>query len=121
MTRCIIAMLVSMFCFAATGAVRASSGAEQEILQLILVVEDSQCEFERNGTRYNSEDAADHLRLKYNNGRRYADTADHFIERLASQSSFSGKPYFIQCQDKPKEPSASWLKRALAEMRESGK
>lgn len=120
MKRSVFALVAFLFGASAAFTAPADAGAEQEILQLIQVVEDSQCEFERNGTTYNSADAADHLRLKYNNGRRYADTADHFIERLASKSSFSGKPYFIQCQDQQKEPSAIWMERALAELRQSG-
>jgi len=68
-----------------------------EINQLIMVVEQSQCIFHRNGTEYSSKDAADHLRLKLRKGKRYANTTENFIDKLASESSWSGKPYFIEC------------------------
>ncbi len=71
-----------------------------EINQLIDVVELSQCIFHRNGNEYSSIDAADHLRLKLRKGKRYATTTENFIDRLASESSWSGKPYFIECETK---------------------
>ncbi|CAN0592404.1 unnamed protein product, partial [Ectocarpus sp. 12 AP-2014] len=85
---------------------------EQEIEALITAVETSSCVFERNGDRHEAADAAEHLRLKYRRGKRYADTAEHFIERLASESSWSGKPYFIECEN-GRVPSGEWLLREL--------
>ena len=90
--------------------------AEQEITALIAAVESSECFFLRNGDRHDSAEAADHLRLKYRRGRRYAGTAEHFIERLASKSSWSGKPYFIEC-DGEQSPSGDWLSSQLALIR----
>ena len=53
-------------------------------------------QFIRNGSTYDGKAAADHLRMK----RRYAGsritTAEEFIDRCASQSSFSGRPYLIR-------------------------
>lgn len=90
--------------------------AELEILALIDAVKNSDCDFVRNGDRHNATDAADHLRLKYRRGRRYADTAEHFIDRLASKSSWSGKPYYIECEGE-RRPSGEWLHDALRELR----
>ncbi len=91
--------------------------AEQEITALIAAVESSGCFFLRNGDRHDSAEAVDHLRLKYRRGRRYADTAEHFIERLASKSSWSGKPYFIEC-DGEQSPSGDWLSAQLELIRQ---
>ncbi len=93
--------------------------AEREINGLIAAVETSGCVFIRNGDRHDAEAAADHLRLKYRRGRRYADTAEHFIERLASKSSWSGKLYMIECEGQS-EPSGDWLRGQLAEIRRPG-
>jgi len=57
---------------------------KQEILILIEAISGSGCEFERNGSPHDAESAANHLRLKYRRGKRYADTTVKFIERLAS-------------------------------------
>jgi len=92
------------------------SVAETEIQYLLKFVADSNCDFIRNGTSHESAEAADHLRLKYSRGRKYAGTAEQFIDRLASESSWTGKPYTINCGGRT-EPVRDWLRRALADYR----
>ncbi len=92
--------------------------AEVEIEHLISTVGDSSCTFIRNGSRHDAEDAASHMRMKYRRGKRYATTAELFIERLASKSSFSGKPYKIECPGSDAAPSGDWLMARLHEFRE---
>jgi hypothetical protein len=92
--------------------------AETEIEHLISAVGESGCTFVRNGSRHDAEDAASHMRLKYRRGKRYATTAELFIERLASKSSFSGKPYTIDCPGTDAVPSGKWLSARLQEFRE---
>jgi hypothetical protein len=55
--------------------------------------------------------------MKYRRGKRYAPTAEAFIERLASESSMSHKPYQIDCPDQAIVTSGEWLSRKLAEYR----
>ena len=92
--------------------------ADVEIEHLIQRVENSGCSYVRNGTEHSAADAADHLRLKHRRGKRYVDTAEHFIDRLASESSWTGKPYQMRCGGRT-EPSAVWLHRALDDYREA--
>ena len=92
--------------------------AETEIEYLITTVGESGCTFIRNGSRHEAEDAASHMRLKYQRGKRYATSAELFIERLASKSSFSGKPYAIECPGSDAVPSGEWLTARLQEYRE---
>jgi hypothetical protein len=94
----------------------AAADTEAEIQYLLEFVATSQCTFVRNGTEHDSEDAADHLRLKYNRGTRYVNSAEQFIDRLASESSWTGRDYTVTC-DGATEPSADWLHRALTEYR----
>lgn len=101
-----------------TGPVISKTSADMEIKYLIEFVGESDCTFERNGKVYDASRAADHLNLKYQRGKRYADSAEHFIDRLASQSSFSGKPYFISCPDTGRVKSKTWLHRVLVSHRE---
>ncbi len=100
----------------------ANSSADEpdnpEIQYLLTFVADSGCVFHRNGDDHDAADAADHLRLKYSRGRRYADTAENFIDRLASESSWSGETYQVTCGETT-EPSGDWLHRALADYRHS--
>ena len=99
-------------------AVAAADTAEVEIEHLIVTVGESGCTFIRNGSRHDAVDAASHMRLKYLRGKRYATTAELFIERLASKSSFSGKPYAIECPGSDAVPSGDWLSARLQEYRE---
>ena len=57
----------------------AETDAEAEIRSLIQAVRDSGCEFDRNGTRYPAERAAEHLELKYSRGKRYATPQRHLL------------------------------------------
>ncbi len=115
-----MAILVAGLGICCLGAVAAANETpEQEIHYLIEFVRGSGCTFHRNGTDYPSGEAAEHLQLKYRRGARYADTAEHFIDRLASESSWSGKAYTVTCEG-VSEPSASWLHRALDQYREGG-
>jgi hypothetical protein len=98
-------------------AVRADT-TETEIEYLITSVGESGCIFIRNGSRHDAEDAASHMRLKYRRGKRYATTAELFIERLASKSSFSGKLYAIECPGSAAVPSGDWLSARLEEYRD---
>ena len=92
------------------------SVAETEIQYLLEFVADSNCDFIRNGTSHESAEAADHLRLKYSRGKKYAGTAEQFIDRLASESSWTNKPYTVNCGGRT-EPVRDWLRRALADYR----
>ena len=91
-----------------------AESVEEEINHLIQAVANSNCEFVRNGDRY---DANDHLRLKYRRGKRYATSAENFIDRLASKSSWSGNPYSMVCQDSGEHSSNSWLHAELLFLR----
>ena len=109
--------LLTMLALLSPAAVFADD-ADTEIDHLITTVGESGCTFIRNGSRHDAENAASHMRLKYRRGKRYATTAELFIERLASKSSFSGKPYAIQCPGSDAVPSAEWLTARLQEFRE---
>jgi hypothetical protein len=95
----------------------ANDEAPAEIDFLLTSVGDSNCTFIRNGERYDSRAAEDHLRMKYRNGKRYASSSERFIERLASKSYLSKKLYYIECEGEEKIPSGDWLMQRLSEYR----
>lgn len=103
-----ILVVCSMSLTIALGA----DSTDPEVEYLLEFVAGSGCIFIRNGDNHDSVDAADHLRLKYDRGSRYVNSAEQFIDRLASQSSWSGKPYTVTCQGKTR-PSSEWLHEAL--------
>lgn len=95
-----------------------AESVEEEIEFLIARVESSDCVFVRNGDEHSADAAADHLRLKYRRGRRYATSAENFIDRLASKSSWTGKAYFINCPDTGEHTAKAWFSEELQRFRQ---
>jgi hypothetical protein len=115
MNRCCQAIAILLL--TAAGSAHAADGdTEREVGHLIEFVAASGCDFNRNGSAHNSVDAAEHLALKYRRGKRWVDTAEHFIERLASSSSLSKKPYTVNCAG-VEQTAAAWLNAELASYR----
>ena len=96
-----------------------ASDAVAEINYLLETVAASDCTFIRNGKKHAAADAAEHLQMKRRRGKRYFSTTEEFIERLASKSSWTGKPYLIQCQNEPEQPAGEWFTRYLQDYRSS--
>ncbi|MFL6709498.1 MAG: DUF5329 domain-containing protein [Massilia sp.] len=91
----------------------------QEITFMLDAVANSPCQFNRNGSWYAGPAARAHLQDKYDylRKRNLAPTAELFIERGASVSSMSGKPYQIRCPGLAPVDSATWLRQQLARFR----
>ena len=94
-----------------------ASDAAAEIEYLVSTVGASDCTFIRNGKRHTAEDAEDHLRMKYRRGKKYASTTEDFIAYLASASSWTKKPYYIECAGNEAVPTGDWLTAHLDEYR----
>lgn len=90
-----------------------------EVNFLLGYLEGSRCEFYRNGTWHDSKAAQAHLRGKY----RYlvasnlVNTTEQFIERAATESSLSGRPYEVRCNGGATVTSSQWLRDELARFR----
>lgn len=91
---------------------------DEEIDYLLSAVGQGDCTFTRNGKSYPAADAQKHLQTKRKRGKRYFSSADEFIEKLASESSMSGKPYLIQCGEEAQQPSGEWFAALLAKYRQ---
>ncbi len=116
MSRGALYSLLLALALALPGSAIAGTETDQEVAYLLEFVSGSGCTFVRNGDDHDSANAADHLRLKYSRGKRYVGSAEQFIDRLATESSWSGDPYTVTCEGKT-QTSAQWLHRALAEYR----
>ncbi|MHC1651799.1 YfeK family protein [Stenotrophomonas maltophilia] len=94
--------------------------AQREIAQLIGRLEGSQCRFQRNGSWYDGRDARAHLQRKYDYllKKNQVSSAEQFIERAASRSSMSGKPYRIRCPGQPEQTAAAWFGAHLQALRQ---
>lgn len=93
---------------------------QQEIAGLLRFVESSGCNFIRNGSEHSPKDARAHLqkKLDYLNDKGLVDSAEDFIARAATESSFSGTPYQVSCSGQ-KQDSANWLKTELQRLRQN--
>jgi hypothetical protein len=90
-----------------------------EVNFLLGYIEGSGCEFYRNGTWYDGKAAQKHLRDKYKYlvANNLINTGEDFIERAATQSSLSGKPYEVRCNGGAPVTSSQWLRDELARFR----
>lgn len=71
--------------------------------------------FVRNGDAHTCEEAVSHLRLKLGNTRNRINTAEQFIDKVASSSSITGKPYIVKIPEKNDENAKPYLHALLAE------
>ena len=114
-------LLLSFAAFAATGnAASLAPSARAEIDALLSRLEASSCTFGRNGTWYPATEARLHLlsKLKYLENRGAVQSAEQFIERAASSSSTTGRPYLVKCGNGAPLDSRTWLTLQLQGIRD---
>jgi hypothetical protein len=109
-----------MFCSPSISA-GMGNNTEKEIFHLFDYLEKSNCEFNRNGSWYDPDEAVQHLKRKYHwlVKRGLINSAEQFIERAASRSSMSGQSYFVRCGDSKPIKSAEWFMQELQKFRET--
>ena len=93
--------------------------AQAEISYLLDFVEHSGCQFYRNGTWYDSKTARAHLQSKYEMlaGSGRINSAEEFIDKAATSSSLSGRPYQVRCGGGEPIASSQWLRDVLSRYR----
>jgi ABC-type transport system substrate-binding protein len=92
----------------------------QKIERMLVLLNESDAVFIRNGVDYDGKAAASHLRRKWSAAGDRISTASEFIDALATKSSASGKAYQIRLNDGSTVPSAEWFRQLLAAV-EAGK
>lgn len=93
--------------------------AEAEIAHLLDYVATPGCRFNRNGSWYEGAQARAHLKKKYDYllKRDLVPNAESFIERAATGSSMSGKPYQVKCAAGKAVASGPYLTEELKRFR----
>lgn len=114
-TRVLLFLLAPVVC----GAAPLPAPARAEVDALLNRLQASGCDFNRNGSWYAGAEAKVHLLKKLDDleGKDMVSTSEQFIERGASTSSMSGKPYLVRCAGKAPVESAAWLKAELQQVR----
>ena len=119
MTRKVICCALGILLFSGFTAHGGEPGSQREnaektIAYLIDQVAKSHLTFTRNGTEYSSQEAADHIRKKYEYFKSRIKTPEDFIHVCASKSLVSGKPYLVSTTQ-GKIPMEEWLGEMLIE------
>lgn len=115
----VFAILAAIVLSLSTSSAEPAARARSEIEHLMSYLGGSNCEFYRNGSWHAPASAVEHLRGKYEYlaGRGLVSTAESFIERAASESSMSGKPYLVRCGSSESVESAKWFAAELSRYR----
>jgi len=114
-------MLVLAAMLASAGSAAESTPATKlEIEHLFLYLQGSGCQFFRNGTWYGANEAANHLKRKYQylQEKGLVPSTEAFIQRAASESSMTGRAYRVRCGSNPAVNSADWFRAELERYRQ---
>lgn len=113
-----IPLCLTVMIFAAPHAAAAATGAEERaILHLIDYVRSANTTFDINGTAYSSGAAADHMAMKYRYVHNRIDTADQFIDYIASGNPLTAQPYTVNLTNGNEMVAEDWLRAELARYR----
>ncbi len=103
------------FVISEAGSVELSeTGKIERLIAIIAAMEDAV--FIRNGDEHSAEDAADHLRSKWRWKAGEIETAEQFIDEVATRSSQTGEPYRIRLPDGTVVPTGEYLRERLEQM-----
>lgn len=89
-----------------------------KIMYLIEELRQSPYSFERNGEVHKSVRAAQHLMMKYHRDKDRINSAEDFIEQIATKSNKSGRNYKVIFDSTHKYPSNVILRSELAKLNE---
>lgn len=90
------------------------SNQHEEIEYLLSLVAESHCTFIRNGKEYSGKEASEHLYKKFIYAKSKIKKTTDFIEKVASHSSITKKPYWVRCQNR-KQLSRDWFTKSLTD------
>jgi hypothetical protein len=118
---------ILLFIFTALPLLTNAQDFIAEIKYLKVYIKTSECMFTRNGDTYIASQALEHIEKKHHFYKSDIKSAERFIEKAASKSTLSGKPYTVTCpagykqqvHGKPNLSSKVWLLRALNNYRNS--
>ena len=101
----------AVFLLIATGT--AIADTQEEIDHLLDFVARTDCQYDRNGTIYNGQEARDHISMKYEYYQKKVKTTEDFIRYSATESKMSGRKYKIHCPNQETMDSGLWLLNEL--------
>lgn len=106
-------LLLTSLAASSDGPAQQSENIESTIQFLLKHVADSGLTFIRNAESHDAADAAEHMNSKYEYFRDKIKTPEDFIQRCASKSLLSGKPYMVILENGEEVRTDDWLLRVL--------
>jgi hypothetical protein len=97
----------------------APSASEQKLIDTLIqrVSQMKTVTFMRNGKAHDADDAAKHMRAKFDHFKDEIVTAEDFIDRCASRSEMTGKPYQVKMPNGSLRNSKEFLNAELRALR----
>ncbi|BEP47314.1 YfeK family protein [Variovorax sp. V116] len=98
------------------------SASEQKLIDTLIlrVSKMTTMTFMRNGDEHNAADAAKHMQAKFDHFKDEITTAEDFIDRCASRSEMTGKPYKIKMPNGSMRDANEFLNAELRTLRQGG-
>ena len=113
-------LLILAFFLTAFGLNAADSGSlNATIERLLKTVEKSDAVFIRNGDEHTGKEASEHMRRKYEHFKKSIKTPEDFIEKCATKSELSDKPYQIKTSEGKVVPAKDWMLALLEQDRKA--
>ncbi len=78
-------------------------------------------QFMRNGKAHTATEAVEHMQAKYAHFRKEIVTAEDFIDRCASRSEMTGKPYMVRLADGREHTAKVFMMNELRSVRQQGR
>jgi hypothetical protein len=110
-------LLAVILFFAFTGEIVAGDSLEQTINYLLDYVAKSDATFVRNGQKHTPQEAASHIKAKYEHFKSEIKTPEDFIRLSASKSLLTGQPYLVRTAGGKETHLDAWLTEALKKHR----
>ena len=107
-----------VFLLTASAHADVPAAQQAEVAHLLGFVQTSACLINRNGSSHTGEEAAAHIRKKYDYFRNKIKTTEQFIEYSATKSTMSGTYYTVLCNGQEPVKTKDWLLEELKTYRE---
>ena len=117
MMRCAPLLVALVFLSMSAGQMAAAESLDDSIKFLLDYVAKSDATFIRNRQTHTPQEAANHIKAKYEHFKNEIKTPEDFIRLSAAKSLLTGQPYLVRTRDGKEMHLDQWLTQALKEHR----
>jgi hypothetical protein len=117
MVRCARLVVALIFLSMSAGQMIAAESLDESIKFLLDYVAKSDATFIRNGQKHTPQEAANHIKAKYEHFKSEIKTPEDFIRLSASKSLLTGQHYLVRTADGKEMHLDAWLTEALKKHR----